>query len=138
MASLRLTDAHYCNSLILNAVAGWEFQKRSGVSEPLVLAFTGSTGVGKTETAYRLAESVLTRHSRVGSSRRFLPQGLLVLRGEDYSITSEYAKIGVGEVHRHIRQQLFEQLRRCNGENTIVIFDEIQKVIPGIYVCMYV
>ena len=102
------------------------------MSDPLVLAFTGSTGVGKTETAHRLADSVLTKHVRVGNSRRSLPQGLLVLRGEDYSLTSEYATLGLGEVHKHIKKRLFDHLLACSpGGNTIVIFDEIQKVIPG-------
>lgn len=32
-------------SSIWNAVAAWEFNKRSGLTEPLVLALTGPTGV---------------------------------------------------------------------------------------------
>jgi polynucleotide 5'-kinase involved in rRNA processing len=72
-------------STILNAISGWEFQHQAGHSEPLVLALTGPTGVGKSETAYRIAEGALAKQRRVGQSAKYLPSGLLMLRGEDYS-----------------------------------------------------
>lgn len=70
---------------ILNAISGWEFQRQSGQSEPLVLALTGPTGVGKSETAFRIAEGALAKKRRVGKTLKYLPNGLLTLRGEDYS-----------------------------------------------------
>lgn len=103
MQSLNQTlPNHICSqeaglSFIYNAVASWEFLKRSGRVEPLVLAFTGSTGVGKTETAYRFASSILSKETRVGSSKRFLPKGLLTFRGEDYSVS---IGLTVAEVNR--------------------------------------
>jgi hypothetical protein len=51
----------------------------------LVVAITGSTGTGKSETAFRLAEGLLHTKKRVGTSLRFVPNGLLTLRGEDYA-----------------------------------------------------
>lgn len=69
----------------MNAISGWEFQHQAGHSEPLVLALTGPTGVGKSETAYRIAEGALAKQRRIGQSAKYLPSGLLMLRGEDYS-----------------------------------------------------
>ena len=116
--------------IILNAVAAWEFQRRVGLSEPLVLAIAGSTGVGKSETAYRMAEAIFMKKTRVGNTRRFIPNGLLILRGEDYSSDSEAAALGIGEVHKRIKSRIMEHLRTCAG-NAVIVFDEVQKVIPG-------
>ena len=52
---------------IVKAIAGWEMQKKSGQSRPLVMAITGSTGVGKSETSYQLADALLARKSRIGN-----------------------------------------------------------------------
>lgn len=43
------------------------------------------SGVGKSETAYRLAEAVLAKHVRAGSSKKSFPAGLLTLYGQDFS-----------------------------------------------------
>lgn len=50
-----------------------------------MLALTGPTGVGKSETAFRIAEGALAKRTRVGNSAKYLPSGLLQFRGEDYS-----------------------------------------------------
>ena len=116
--------------IIINAVASWEFGKKSGKSDPLVLALTGSTGIGKSETAFRLAESIFLKSSRVGQSRRFIPNGLLILRGEDYSDISEAGAKGLGEIHDRIKSLVARHLQKCE-EKAIIVFDEIQKVMPG-------
>lgn len=116
--------------IIYNAMASWEFQRRTGMTEPLVLALTGPTGVGKSETCFQIANAILKRRTRVGQSRRFLPNGLLVLRGEDYSPLSETSQKEMGEIHRNIRSKLVQHISRCGG-NAVVLFDEIQKVAPG-------
>ena len=67
---------------ISNAIAGWEMQKRSGTSKPLVLALTGSTGVGKSETAIQIAHALCSSSSRLGTTKRFRPDCLVDLRGE--------------------------------------------------------
>lgn len=41
--------------------------------------------MGKSETAYRLAEAVLAKHVRARSSKKSFPAGLLTLYGQDYS-----------------------------------------------------
>ena len=115
--------------IIVNAVSAWEFGKRSGKSDALVLALTGSTGVGKSETAFRLAESVFARSTRVGQSRRFIPNGLLVIRGEDYSEISEAGGLGVGEIYARIRERITSHLQKCDGK-AIIVFDEVQKIMP--------
>lgn len=73
---------------IINAAASWEFKLRSGKAEPLVMAFTGPTGCGKSESAFRFAEAVLTKRTRLGSTRRYTPNGLLTIRGEDFSLSA--------------------------------------------------
>ena len=50
--------------IILNAIASWEFQRRVGLSEPLVLAIAGSTGVGKSETAYQISDAIFPKKTR--------------------------------------------------------------------------
>jgi DNA polymerase III delta prime subunit len=115
-------------SYINTSIAAWESNKHDKNIKPLVLAFTGSTGVGKTETAYRLASSILKKKIKEGN--KYFPAGLLVLRGEDYSDLSEAAEGGLKEVHRSIRSLLVNHLSKC-GKNSVVIFDEVQKVIPG-------
>ena len=112
---------------IVKAIAGWEMQKKSGQSRPLVMAITGSTGVGKSETSYQLADALLARKARVGNTRRYIPEGLLVLRGEDYSPESS---ITLQEAHQNIRANLVAHLKKC-GNRGIIVFDEVQKVMPG-------
>ena len=116
--------------IIVNAVAAWEFGKKAGKSGALVLALTGSTGIGKSETAFRLAESVFLRSTRVGQSRRFIPNGLLVIRGEDYSDISEAGALGISEVYTRIRARITNHLQKCEGR-AVVVFDEVQKIMPG-------
>lgn len=81
---------------IVNAIAAWEFQKRAGLSEPLVLAITGPTGVGKSETGFQIANSIFSEKSNVDNTKRSIPNGLLIFRGEDFSADSDAAAIGIG------------------------------------------
>ena len=59
-----------------------------------------------------------------------MPEGLLVLRGEDYTLSSDLAQQGLGAIHKHIRDKLQTHYAKCNG-NAVVVFDEVQKVVPG-------
>lgn len=52
------------------------------------------------------------------------------MRGEDYSTGSEAANLGLSEIHRRITHQIGNHLKRTGGE-ALIIFDEIQKVMPG-------
>lgn len=75
--------------MILDTFSSWEFSRKAGYQQPLVLAITGPTGVGKSETGFIIAEAILAAKSRIGVSRRHLPNGYLVLGGQDYSNTSD-------------------------------------------------
>jgi hypothetical protein len=91
MLSLQQSLPRYIKSqdeainMIEEAIASWEFDKQSGTNNPLVLSFTGPTGVGKTETAYRIAEAILAKKVRKTAGTRHQLCGLLTLRGEDYA-----------------------------------------------------
>ena len=81
--------------MISDAIEAWEFSRHSrgefGSSDissalsPLVLAFTGPTGVGKSETAYRLARALLPKVQGATNNKKW-PNGLLILRGEVRSL----------------------------------------------------
>ena len=88
-------------NFILNAFSSWEFQKSSGVQEPLVLAITGPTGIGKTETAFRIGEALFQNGTVWTSHDVNMPPCLAFLKGEDYT-EDEAASIGVGGVHNLI------------------------------------
>ena len=53
---------------------------QSGTPSPLFLALTGTTGVGKTQTAHILAEAILKRRRRVPHTDLTEPDGLLYLQ----------------------------------------------------------
>lgn len=65
--------------MILDTFSSWEFSRKAGYQQPLVLAITGPTGVGKSETGFIIAEAILAMKARIGVSRRHLPEGYLVL-----------------------------------------------------------
>ena len=69
--------------ILMNALRTWNFDNNimKNGKRPIVLAFVGPTGVGKTETAKILAQSLLVKSSSYGKNRR-VPNGLVVLRGE--------------------------------------------------------
>jgi hypothetical protein len=71
--------------MILNAISAWEFGRKSGDAAPLVLAFTGRTAVGKSETAFRIAEGALAKSTQLLKTDKYYPTGFLDLRGEDYT-----------------------------------------------------
>ena len=162
MLSLQQSLPRYIKSqdeainMIEEAIASWEFDKQSGSNHPLVLSFTGPTGVGKTETAYRIAESILAKKTRQTSGTRYQLCGLLTLRGEDYSNTTSTTSVQPNherkkkwsdgkaaavkmdmlegeeqEMHRRIKAKLASHLEKCK-ETGIIIFDEIQKAAPKV------
>lgn len=141
---------------IVHSAAAWEFSRLSHSNHPLIWAFTGPTGVGKSETAYRITETVLGRKGHASYNRRSLPTGLLVLRGEDYSVSSlnshstststststksnfdtlsqskDIGSVGIAELRSLLAQRVIFHVRYCGG-NAIIIIEEIQKVAPGV------
>ena len=65
-----------------------------------------------------------------------MPEGLLVFRGEDFTLSSDLARQGLGAIHRHIREALETHYAKCNG-NAVIVFDEVQKVVPGALEAIY-
>jgi ATP-dependent Clp protease ATP-binding subunit ClpA len=115
----------------MNITQGWEMNRRAAMDqEPLVLIFTGDTGVGKTETSYRFGNGLLSRKVQRAHTRAYDGHGFLNLRGEQFSADSQAGRIGVHEVQRRISLALVELLEMCHGRG-VVVFDEVQKVVPG-------
>ncbi|CAM9486667.1 unnamed protein product [Chrysoparadoxa australica] len=111
---------------IISAISVWDFAAESGQHQPLVMALTGSTGVGKTETAWVIAEALLANRIQVSGGSSMVPRGFVNLRGEDFSDGS----VPMDRYHSAIKKTLLKTLRECSG-NAVVLFDEIQKVVPG-------
>lgn len=82
--------------LILNSLRAWEFQRLLGIHQPFVMAITGPTGVGKTETSYQIANALFPTHKYSNSMSK--PCGFLSLRGEDYSNSSDLFATGINNV----------------------------------------
>ncbi|KAJ0398965.1 hypothetical protein P43SY_008191 [Pythium insidiosum] len=113
---------------VVEAIEAWEFARESPKQRraPLVLAITGPTGTGKTETSYLLAESLFKRTRRLTNGDRTVASGLLVFRGEHFS---DNVSNPITEYHTQISTRLAEHLYMCSGK-AVVVFDEVQKVIP--------
>jgi len=123
----RIIAQEPANRAILDAFTAWNLDREMKNVEvkPLVLAFTGPTGVGKTETALSIGDALFKRRDRLQSGRN-VPRGLLVLRGEDYSEENR-----VAEYRKDIRDRIVDHLDSCSG-NVLVVFDEVQKVASGV------
>lgn len=104
---------------------------RRGEAHPLVLAFTGSTGVGKTATATALAAALLGAALPAGRDAapalRDRP-GLLQLSGSDYG---EGTAASVPALRRRLRNALAQLLYECHGVG-VVVLDEAQKMSPAV------
>ena len=77
-----------------------------------------------------MAQALLARKEKLGTTSAYNGIGLLNLRGEMYSSDSEAGKRGVQEVHKRLSSALVEHLVKCDGFG-IVVFEEVQKVIEG-------
>jgi hypothetical protein len=133
----RLEAQELAVSSIVSSLQSWEFDRTAADrvphagtrnrGKPLVLAFTGPTGVGKTETSNLIAESLLVGRKRVANSVRETPVGFLKFNGGDFN---DFVTKPIAEYHKVIKQRLFQHFQACNGVG-VVLFDEVQKVIPG-------
>ena len=75
----RIIAQEPANKAILDAFTAWNLDREMKENEvkPLVLAFTGPTGVGKTETALSIGDALFRKRDRLQSGRS-VPRGLLV------------------------------------------------------------
>lgn len=110
---------------IIESFSSWQFSRDAGDLRPLVLAFTGSTGVGKTETAWLIAAALLEKHKAVAGGSALRPEGLIDFNGADFTDGTKIASYQAA-----IRLRMLEALRACAG-NGVVLFDEAQKIHPG-------
>ena len=104
---------------ITRAFLEWEVKAKDNIFEPLVIVLTGSTGVGKTEAAYGIADALLTgRESMSGSGRsgRTRPEGLLDFVGHELADEGSAARV---------RSAIAQVLQECHG-HVVIFIDEAQ------------
>ncbi len=88
--------------------------------KPLVLAFVGTTGVGKTEFERQLRRAVFA-----GAHPDGLADGALVLSGNDYRDGAAAATL-----HRTLRDRVARQVWAC--PRSLIVVDEAQFVADGV------
>ena len=111
-----IVDQQFGVEIITSAARVWEFSRNSPEASPLVLAISGPTGVGKSESAYVIAESFLKKTYRQGS--RYLPLGAHVFNGKDYSST-----IDIDRNADKLAYEVGRRINRCGG-TSVIIFDD--------------
>lgn len=145
---------------LLGCLEAWEMSKDGKVSsEPLVMAITGPTGVGKSETGFRMADALLATPSYTNVLQRVASgftafmsgtspmdaTGLLVIQGGDYSVgTLSLYGADVAIMRNALRKKLYVFLRGCQASSGVsgrggtvystagvVIIDEVEKMAPG-------
>jgi adenylylsulfate kinase-like enzyme len=95
-------------------------------ASPLVLFLTGPTGVGKTETAQRLAAALLTNRVELAGGGS-MPEGLVELRGQDFADERQ----GLKALQEGVKHAVAQELYRCHGTG-VLIFDEAQKAVHSV------
>ena len=107
---------------IVSAVGEWHDDHLAGADRPLVIALTGPTGVGKSETANLIATALLG-----GSAQQQLEDldGLVRFDGTEF-----HAGASVASSARVIRDAVAQGLYQCFGQ-IVVILDEVQRVDGG-------
>lgn len=101
---------------IKDAIEMWYTDRSTGDFHPLVLAFSGTTGVGKTSSARAVSEAVLTSEA-----------GVLELRGEEYSDPAQPSLM----FQNSLKKSLVTHLQ-AHPKGAVVIFDEMQKARPEV------
>ncbi|OQR89071.1 hypothetical protein THRCLA_09938 [Thraustotheca clavata] len=114
--------------IIVNELKLWHPYDNKQVHQPMVLAFTGLTGTGKTMTATLIADALFNQREKLENSDKTQPAGLLMYSGADFEDT---ATSTIKEFQENFKTRLGSQLQKCSGV-AVVVFDEIQKVIPQV------
>lgn len=116
---------------IVDAFSFWESSLKHGDTRPLVLALTGSTGVGKTEAAMRIADALTSTQSgsaaedRISGGARGLADrpGVVLLSGSEFG---RAASAAVPELRHRLKREVAQVLYHCHGVG-VIILDEAQK-----------
>lgn len=93
---------------------------------PLAIAFTGGTGLGKSETARLLAKGL---YSAQLDYVHDAPCGFLMINGKNYA--KESSTNTIPRMRAKIKNQIIEKLIETEGQAFIVI-DEVQSILPGV------
>ena len=121
-----IVDQQFGVEIIMSATRVWEFSRDNiDNHSPLVLAISGPTGVGKSESAYVIAKSFLKKQFRYGY--RYMPLGAHIFNGKDFTSTQS------ADIERNADRLAFEVGSRIDGcgGTSVIIFDEVQKFAPG-------
>ena len=106
---------------VTDAVQAWWDDFSSEHHGPLVLLFTGSSGVGKSEAAFAVARGLLSSAVRTpDGGGKTIPEGLVEFRGEHFlegNVTAQREALRLG---------IARALYQCAGR-AVVVFDEVQK-----------
>lgn len=111
---------------VVDAVTEWHnasMEAGGAGGAPLVMAFSGTTGVGKTETAQTVADAVLDPSVEQEGDR---PKGLLELDGNSYKDPQQ-----VAVYQEAIKRRLGEHLLKCRSR-AVVVLDEAQNCVPEV------
>lgn len=111
---------------IVSRVRVWHHNVASGRAEPLILVFTGSTGVGKTMSAEVIARAISTSDRAGVRGDAVLPEALTYITGSDLVHQGDLSTLRAG-----LRGRIAQALYECNGQ-AIVVLDEGQFVAKGV------
>ena len=103
----RIVAQEPANRAILDAFTAWNLDREIKDREvkPLVLAFTGPTGVGKTETALSIGDALFRKRDRLQSGRN-VPRGLLVRKcSRSLMMTFTHFKKKYSNANRYLEER---------------------------------
>jgi hypothetical protein len=120
-----LAGQHAAVRGIQEEVQAWVEDRSDGVFRPLVLMFTGSTGLGKSDAALAVARGLLAPQDAWLAGALpppLLPKGLLELSGVRFQDAHN-----ISQLREELRGALAQALYDCHG-HAVLVFDEVQKV----------
>jgi len=113
---------------ISSAFTAWQADHESGKDTPLVLVFTGGTGVGKTESALVISRALLTGRVAMGGARgKSSPEGELHIYGASYGARGSEEEGGPTPLASRLHEDVSQLLYECHGQG-VLILDEMQAV----------
>lgn len=119
---------------IVSRVQTWDSDALAGRKYPLVLALTGSTGVGKTSAALAIARAVSVTTKSTSGAGKDVPEAFFAIDGSDYSAGAATGVSSADTAARRARvlDTLAQALYECHG-NVVLVVDEAQKAQHGVF-----